>query len=157
MPLAKDREQLDLQRSGKMLKRLKRNVVPTVFSFRPLPQYRLEPTVRIFESKPLPKYGPPTYEKWLGNELQAMKELFKKKKSKIQAMSTQILSYENLVKQEKLFNKASKKGILHLENYNRFNNEVIQQCLNFLQPKHIQSKEQSSIDSDSQQRTSGSE
>jgi len=56
-----------------MLKRLKRNALPTMFSFCPLPQYRPEPTVRIFESKPLPKCGPPTYKQWLGNELQAMK------------------------------------------------------------------------------------
>ena len=33
--------------------------------------------VHIFESKPLPKYGPPTYEQWLWNELQAMNELFR--------------------------------------------------------------------------------
>ena len=44
-------------------------------------------------------------------------ELLKKEESKIQMLNMQILSYENLVKQEKLFNKSKKKGISDLENY----------------------------------------
>ena len=59
-----------------MLRCLKKNAVPTVFSFRPLPQCRREPTVRVYlDTTLLPRYGPPTYTQWLEGELKATKDL----------------------------------------------------------------------------------
>ena len=94
-------------RSRKTLRRLKKNAVSTVFSFRPLPQCRREPTVCVYlDTTLLPRYGPPTYTQWLKGELKATEDLLAtrlaKESSKILELKTQILSCRNLVEQEKL-------------------------------------------------------
>ena len=138
-------------RSSKTLKRLRKNAVPSVFSFRPLHKCRRKPTLRGNEVSQVttnsPLYGPPTYQTWLEGELRITSDRLDKELSKVLELKTQVLSYVNLVEQERLLKVSSKKGISDLEFYSGFNNEEFVQCFNFLQPQYIQSLEQSSRDS----------
>ena len=135
-------------RSSKTLRRLRKNAVLSVFTFRPVPKCRRKPTVHVDEvTSNSPLYGPPTYQTWLEEELHITKDLLDKELSKVLELKTQVLSYVNLVEQERLLKVSGKKGMSDLEFYSGFNNEEFIQCFNFLQPQYIQSLEQSSRDS----------
>jgi len=116
-----------------------------MFLFRPLPKCRQKPTLWDNEvATAFSVYGPPTYTTWLENELQTTRDLLDKESSKMLELRTQVLSYTNLVEQERLYKESSKKGVLDLEFYSGFSNEEFIQCFNFLQLQYIQSPEQSS-------------
>ena len=69
-------------RSGKTLRHLKKDAVPSVFSFHPLPKCRLRPTLRDNEvATNLPVYGPPTYQTWLEDQLHITRDLLDKELS----------------------------------------------------------------------------
>ena len=117
--------------------------MPSVFSFCPVLKCRRKPTLHDNEvTCNSPLFGPPTYQTRLEEELHITKDLLDKESSKVIELKTQVLSYVNLVKQERLLKVSGKKGILDLEFYSGFNNEEFVQCFNFLQPQHIQSLEQ---------------
>ena len=119
--------------------------MPSVFTFRSVPKCKRKPTVcvdKVTSNSPL--YGPPTYQTWLEEELHITKNLLDKELSKVLELKTQVLSYVNLVEQERLLKVSGKKGMSDLEFYSGFNNEEFIQCFNFLQPQYIQSLEQSS-------------
>ena len=121
--------------------------MPSVFTFRPLPKCRRKPTVRVDEvTSNSPLFGPPTYQTWLEEELHITKDLLDKELSKVLELKTQVLSYVNLVEQERLLKVSDKKGMSDLEFYSGFNNEEFIHCFSFLQPQYIQSLEQSSRD-----------
>ena len=82
----------------KHLRRLRKDAVPSVFSFRPLPKCRRKQTLRDNEvATNLPVYGPPTYQTWLEDQLHITKDLLDKELSKVLELKTQILCYVNLV------------------------------------------------------------
>ena len=90
-------------RSSKTLKRLRKNAVLSVFTFRSVPRCRRKPIEHINEvTSNSPLYGPPTYQTWLEEELHITKDLLDKELSKVLELKTQVLSYVNLVEQERL-------------------------------------------------------
>ena len=128
----------------------RKNAVPSVFSFRPLHKCRRKPTLRDNELSQVttnpPLYGPPTYQTWLEDVLHITSDCLDKGLSKVLELKTQVLSYVNLVEQERLLKVSGKKAILGIEFYNGFNNEEFVQYFKILQPQYTQSLEQSSID-----------
>ena len=98
--------------------------MPSVFTFRPAPKCRQKPTVRIDEvTSNSPMYGPSTYQTWLEEKLHTTKDLLDKELSKVLELKTQVLSYVNLVEQERLLKLSGKKGMSDPEFYSGFNNE----------------------------------
>jgi len=51
-----------------------------------------------------------------------------------------VLSYTNLVEQERLYKESGKKNISDLEFYSGFSNEEFVQCINLLQPQYLDSQ-----------------
>ena len=122
--------------SGKILKCLRKNAVPSVF-FCPLHKCRQKLTLHDNKVSQVTTnsllYGPPTYQTWLEDELHITSDRLDKELSKVLELNTQVLSYVNLVEQESLLKVSDKKGISDLKFYSRFNNEEFVQCFNFLQ------------------------
>ena len=75
-----------------------------------------------------------TYKTWLEDELQEIRNLLNKGSSEVQKLRTQVLSYINLVEQERMYKESGMKDILDLEFYSGFSSEEIVQCFNLLQP-----------------------
>jgi len=145
-----------LSTTTKKLKRLKKDAIPSLFSFVAVQQPRR--TLIRFTSPP-PVYGPPTYTEYLEETLKKARSELVKTKSELVDERTKVLklkqelhatqdstciklSYYDLAKQEKLVTKK----ISDLEYLTGFNADQFITCFNFLNAHHMITTEQAKVD-----------